>query len=208
MYSYCCICCAIGQAKTYLDGSYCPFNCANYNDVSLSAILRSSYGMPQNCFCDCVTGCFCPCCFVNQLYQTAMKRGPGGASKGRHYNSTPNDSSCTAANYCQSFFCPCCCLPSRIQASTGISWCGSCCCMSELGQSQLLRYQYGIVGSDEVWECWVPCAAHTIFAIALSFFGLSAYAGLLLVPYTAHFQGRVLDYIDKKGDVIGNNYAF
>jgi len=196
----------MGQAKTYLDGSYCPFNCANHSNISVAAILRSSYGMKQDCCCDFWVGVFCPCCFVNQLYQTAMKRGSGGATKGRHNNTNPNETECTAGNCCQSFFCPCCCLPSKIQASTGISWCASCCCMSPLGQSQLLRYQYGVDGSDECWECWVPCSARTIFAIALTFVGLSEYSVVLLTPYTAYFQGRVLDFIDQKGEVNGSRY--
>lgn len=207
MYSWCCHSCAVAQAKSNLDGSYCCFNCCAYNSISLAAILRSSYGMEQNCCCDCMTAFFCPCCLVNQLYQTSIKYGPGGAIKGRHTNLTKNESSCGFGNCCMSCLCPICCLPSKIQASTGIPWCASCCCMTPLGQSQLLRYQYGIEGSDEVWECWVPCAAQTMFTIVLSIFGLSAYAGLLLTPYTAYFQGRVLDFINQKGEVLGNNYG-
>lgn len=164
LFSYCCSCCAIAQARTYVDNSPPIFNFCCMSHVTERWLIRSAYGIPGDACADCYTSFFCPCCAANQAYQTAKERGNPVDNGGRYANVsdfiTPLPApTATAKNYMYS----CCCMPCAVgdmmERAVGMPWYLGCLCTNVPAARNVMRYQYRIKGNDVMEELAVPMAA-------------------------------------------------
>lgn len=170
-YSWLCYWCAKAEARTYLDGSGCLFNLFCMHLAPLRWLVRSAYGIgdvSDPCgWEDCICACFCPCCTVNQLYQTTVAKGNPTTDGGAAFNVnnfSPNSSACDCCMCCYAFFCLPCSVGTIVNDSVGMPWFIGCCCMNIFSARNVLRYQYRIRrltgDSDCLEECFWPCLTY------------------------------------------------
>lgn len=167
MFSYCCSCCAIAQARTYVDNSPPIYNFCCLNHVVERWLIRSAYNIPGDACADCYTSVFCPCCVANQAYQTAKDRGVPVDNGGRYANVNQftipiPPPTATVQNYMYS----CCCMPCAIgdmmERAVGMPWYLGCCCTNVWAARNIMRYEYRIQGNDVLEEVVAPCGAHFV----------------------------------------------
>lgn len=132
MERYCCCCCSCCNC----------FNC-------------------DNCWDDFLTAIFCPCCSVNQLYQTTLHRGNPFPNKGRMYNSNPflvNSPTCEffSCDIFKSFFCIPCLIGDILHETISMPWYMACFMVHPCMMRNFYRYQYRIEGDDECHELCCP----------------------------------------------------
>ena len=151
--SYCCTGCAAAQARTQMDGSSCCFNYCAMNPIVTRWLIRSAYGIPGSEFEDCYMTMCCPCCTINQMYQTTAAYGnptpDGGAVKNQGYFVTQTGN-CSARAFLCSCFCFPCAIASTLQMSMGMPFWFGCCCVGNnfCVARNLVRYQFRIAGDD------------------------------------------------------------
>jgi len=185
IYSYLCCPCAYAEAKYSLDGSQFFFNYTFINCIVDRWLVRTAYGIDGTGVNDMLTACFCPCCSVNQIYQTAWNRGnPIRDYAGFHNNvgafQTPHG--CTCSNCMYGSFCCCCALGTGMERATGMPWWMGCLCVGPCAAHQLMRYQYRIRGSDIGGDLIAPSILF-LLAYILAPITLGASLGILY-PYT------------------------
>lgn len=171
LYSWCCTPCALAEARQYLDGSSCCFNCLCLPLAPFRWLVRSAYNIGDltSCFDDCVLSLCCPCCVVNQLYQTTSTYGNPTSNGGSVFNTSPmsaiqsdnNDSLCGRC-LC-AFFCSPCSIAKILEQSIGMPYMLACCCVNPFVARNFMRYQYRIKpisGSDLMDECFWPVVTY------------------------------------------------
>ncbi len=92
--------CALAQARTNIDGSNCFFNMLCVNPLVIAWLLRSAIGMPQDFLHDLLYFLVCPCCYTNQIAQTAKRHPNPAVDGGSRYNAHPVNSGCAPLEYC------------------------------------------------------------------------------------------------------------
>lgn len=163
--SYCFTNCAAAQARSQMDGSSCCFNMCAMNPVVTRWLIRSAYGIPGSVWEDCLFTMCCPCCAINQMYQTTAAYGnptpDGGAVKntGQFMTQTGN---CTCGTCCYSFFCCPCAIATTLDMAMGMPFWFALCCVGTnfCAARNLVRYQLRIAGDDMCDDyCWPTCLA-------------------------------------------------
>ncbi len=131
----------MAQARTNLDGSNCCFNLLCVNPFVITWLVKSAYGMKQSFKGDCLRFCCLTRCYVNQIYQTTLRRGNPTSDGGAQYNLNPLSKDCcppTCGYCCFSFWCPSCFMATALQKNIDMPYWLACCCVSPIaGQMQL-----------------------------------------------------------------------
>ena len=185
LYSYCCIGCALAQSRTYLDESNCIFNYFFTPLIPFRWMVRSSYGIgsKDEWIEDCALSIFCPCCVVNQLYQTTQRFGNPTSDGGRQKNSYPWVASSITNSTSKSdlfvkFLKSCCCMPCTIaeslERSIGLPCVLGCFCGNLCFAHNVIRYQFRIKN-----ETNFPMEDECVMYLSLSAFNC---LGTLCVP--------------------------
>lgn len=180
-YSWCCPCCAHGRAVEQLDDTPCWLGCCCIiGPITSRWLTRSSYSIPtqetcldhnltcfncENCWDDCLKACFCPCCSINQVYQTTKSRGNVSTRGGRNFNTQPYlhkivFENCNLRDCLCSTFCCCCIQADVLNQSVGMPWYLACCCVHPCAARHIYRYQNRLKGltacDDYLCECCIP----------------------------------------------------
>ena len=118
---------------------------------------------------------FCPCCVVNQLYQTTSQKGNPTTDGGKEFNTNNmlmGDCNFGACMY--ACFCMPCSIGTFLQDSVGMPFLLGCCFFNLFNAKNVLRYHYRLrstAGSDCMEECFLPylmyCCAN-LLALPLS----------------------------------------
>ena len=125
-------------------------------------MVRSAYGIgdPSSCAGDCLLPCICPCCTVNQLYQTTSSLGNPTTDGGFVFNQNSMvGAKCNCFSCLYATFCLQCSLGTVLNKSVGMPWVMGCCCFNLFNARNVLRYQYRLRpqhGSDVMEECFIP----------------------------------------------------
>lgn len=165
MYSWFCSCCAIADSKTALDGSsyWLNFFCLQCQLAPLRWLTRSAYdiGNLDSGIQDILYSMFCPCCTVNQLYQTIQQRKNPSQDGGVDHNSddflSDTDRSCDQC--CEACILQPCAQGKIMSHVVGMPYYLGCLCMNILTVRNVMRYQYRIkptFGGDVYDEILMP----------------------------------------------------
>jgi hypothetical protein len=110
---------------------------------------------------------FCPCCTLNQLYQTIQSRGSVVVDTGSEYHTRSwepvnfnSEGVDVFGTFVYSYFCNPCSNGQAMQMSLGMPFVLGCCCVNSFTAHNLIRYQYRIkpyVQRDFFDECLLPC---------------------------------------------------
>lgn len=108
-----------------------------------------------------MTAVFCPCCSVNQLYQTTLRRGNPFPNKGRIHNVNQflvTSPSCElfSCDLVKSFFCIPCLVGDILHESLSMPWYMACFMIHPCMMRNLYRYENRIVGDDDWSELCCP----------------------------------------------------
>lgn len=165
LFSYCCSCCALAQARSFVDSSPPIFNFCCITQVTERWLIRSAYQIPGDACSDCYTTSFCPCCVANQAYQTAKDFGNPVTNGGRFANVHPFTTrlpppEASVQEYAYSFCCTPCAIGNIMERSVGMPWYLGCCCVNVVSARNIMRYQYRLKGDDVMEELVAPCCAH------------------------------------------------
>ena len=182
MYAYCCTPCALAQARTNLDGTSCCLNFLLGNAISMRWMIRTAYGIQGDECSDCFTTLCCPCCVVNQMYQTTKTLGdPFGPMPGAHMERGQEWASanepCDCGSCCCACFCMYCAQGRILQDSMGMSsWMG-CCCVNPCFARNMVKVHYRVGKADDDCcnDALIPCL------ISLPVGGIAVY------PYLVYF---------------------
>mmetsp|Transcript_27695 Transcript_27695/g.38160 ORF Transcript_27695/g.38160 Transcript_27695/m.38160 type:complete len:259 (+) Transcript_27695:3-779(+) len=196
LYSWLCSSCALAESRTALDGSNCCFNFWCLPLVPYRWIVRSIYdiGDTTNGYEDCYISCFCPCCTVNQLYQTTMTQGNptsnGGA--GFNVNEMASNVGCTCFTCLYTCFCLPCSVGDILKTAYGMPWWMGCCCTNLFFARNTVRYHYRLrttTGTSEFMEeCCYPCLFYffvNLMATLVPFCAPIAYCQWIAIVTTA-----------------------
>ena len=164
MYAYCCTPCALAQSRTNLDGTSCCFNFLLGNAISMRWMIRTAYGIQGDDCSDCCTTLCCPCCVVNQMYQTSKILGdPFGPAPGAHLVRGQEWAGANEPCDCLSCFCACFCLYCTqgrvLQDSMGMSTCMGCCCVNPCFARNMVKVHYRVGKADDDCcnDACIPC---------------------------------------------------
>ena len=151
---------ALSYARSNMDGSSCCFNCVAMNPISSRWLIRKAYGIQGGDFEDVFSAWCCPCCSVNQLYQTTKAYGAPAADAGRQFNTGAFTTQASNENCCRNCMYSLCCCPCAIGTTMSQSvdmpfWMG-CCCVNICMARNVVRYQYRIGGDDCCDDFCVP----------------------------------------------------
>lgn len=99
----------------------------------------------------------CPCCSINQVYQTTLQRGNPFQSHGRSYNVNPFLMTYPQCELCscdifRSFFCIPCVIADILHDSISMPWYMACLFVHPCAMRNLYRYQHHIEGDDDCTE--------------------------------------------------------
>lgn len=122
---------------------------------------------------------------MNQLLQTAYKRGNTSISGGMGHNSREfsfffGTCSNDLSTCCYTTVCIPCATGASLQISTGMPYAMGCCCVTPCAARNIIRYQYRLVGDDMMDELCAPLAA------SLLLFGMFATPLSALPIFSAH----------------------
>jgi hypothetical protein len=148
-------------------------------------LIRTSYAIPtrercqccdfcfdcEGCWDDCLTALCCPCCSVNQLYQTTSQQRPPirpfEEAKGRQFNRLPFlvphprlELNTCCCDLVRSFFCTPCAIGDILHDTLSMPWYMACCTVHPCLMRSLYRYEHRIWGSDDLLEvgcCLLQC---------------------------------------------------
>jgi hypothetical protein len=101
----------------------------------------------------------CPCCSVNQLYQTTRHRGNPFRSHGRSSNVNtflvkyPSCDLCSCDIF-RSFLCMPCTIGDILHDSIAMPWYMACCTVHPCAMRNLYRYHYRVKGNDDCTELY------------------------------------------------------
>lgn len=132
-------------------------------------ITRSAYGIGNSheYIDDCLLSTFCPCCVVNQLYQTTQQFKNPASNGGLQFNTrqfSNLNQNLSASNCLYNTFCPCCAIGRSLNGSIGMPFYLACCCTPLFLARNLTRYQHRIKGevynNDCLTECLLPCVVN------------------------------------------------
>ena len=182
MYAYCCTSCALAQARTNLDGTSCCFNFLFGNAISMRWMIRTAYGIQGDSFSDCYTTLCCPCCVVNQMYQTSKILGdPFGPVPGSHVDRGQAWASANEPCDCSSCFCSTFCMHCTqgriLEDSMGMSCCMGCCCVNPCMARNMVKVHYRVGNADD--DCCNDACIPCLVSVPLG--------GMSLYPYLVFF---------------------
>lgn len=99
------------------------------------------------CWEDCVLMSFCPCCAVNQLYQTTAYLRKPATNVGSRFNTNimaENDKQFTFMNTLYMFCCAPCNMGDALNRAMGMPWFLGCCCTPVCSARNVLRYHHRV----------------------------------------------------------------
>ncbi len=124
---------AIADSRSNLDHSSCYFNLFCINPLVAVWLIRSAYGMKQDLMEDLLYLCCLPRCYVNQIYQTTIRRKVPTTDGGREYNRQQLPNGCCKPT-CRSWSYTCCCpqlvMADAINKAMDMPWFMGCCCLN------------------------------------------------------------------------------
>ena len=114
---------------------------------------------------------FCPCCTINQIYQTTSAKRNPSADGGAPFNTitaVANETGDPFARLVTSCFCLPCSVSNNLHEAVGmphILGCAfmNCCCLNLCLGRNLIRYQFRLKphsGDDCFEECLIPCGIY------------------------------------------------
>lgn len=205
--AYVCCPCALASARSHMDDSSYAFNLAClpvYCIPPVRWMIRTGYDIPGDAWSDCYLSVFCPCCVLNQLLQTAYKRGNtsilgGHDANVREFNfffgACSNDFvSCFYSSVC----CPCS-TGSSLQTALGMPYVFGCCCMTPCAARNVLRYQYRLRGDDISEELLGPIAA------SVALYGLFV-TPLMVLPIISSYSNQIYNEAQYRGKSMHKRY--
>jgi hypothetical protein len=116
-----------------------------------------------------LTAVLCPCCSVNQLYQTTTQHAPPlrYEQRGRQFNLQPFlvprprlECNTCLCDLIRSFFCAPCVIGDILHETISMPWYMACCTIQPCLMRNLYRYEHRIQGSDDLLEvgcCLLQC---------------------------------------------------
>jgi hypothetical protein len=134
-------------------------------------MVRSAYGIgdPSSWAKDCLYPIVCPCCTVNQLYQTTSRLGNPTTDGGFVFNQNPMMvETCKCSSCLHATFCMPCSLGTVLNKSVGMPHLMGCCCFNLFSARNILRYQYRLKphsGSDVMEECFIPYMFYCVLGV-------------------------------------------
>jgi Cys-rich protein (TIGR01571 family) len=171
LYSWCCSCCAMGDIRSQLDGSNYCVGCCCVSIPAMRWLVRTAHNIEGNAHWDCWTGCFCPCCSINQMLQTVQEKGRapvGNVGPEFNLNQRVGFTERAGTDMCwdciYALLCSCCAVGLVMQNVGMPCWFGTFC-VNPFAATSILRYHNRIhsCGDNECWiDCVVPCVAQCI----------------------------------------------
>jgi Cys-rich protein (TIGR01571 family) len=173
--------------------------------LSLRWLARTAYGIPGTASDDLLTGCFCPCCSVNQIIQTTKAYGnppnSGTAFNQRLFTSplvSTDPSSCSTC--LESFCCTPCTIGTIAERGLGMPWWMGCVCLTPCSVRNLIRYHYRLKGNDLMEELCLPCSLYsTASCLALCFYCFSPCICLAMCPTYVSFVSQLSQETETHG---------
>jgi hypothetical protein len=168
-------------------------------------LTRTAYGIPGTASDDFLTGCFCPCCSVNQILQTTKAYG-NPPNSGTVFNQRPftspliSTNSFSLSSLCQSFLCTPCTLGSIAERGLGMPWWMGCLCLTPCSARNLIRYHYRLKGNDLMEELCLPCSLYTTAScLAFFFYCFSPCICIAMCPSYVSFVSQLSQETDLHG---------
>ncbi len=122
---------AMAQARSNMDGSSWLFNLFCINPCVGVWLIKSAYGIDQNCWEDCLSFCLLTRCYINQIYQTTLRRGNPTSDGGSQRNNQPFPPNCcppSCGYCCYGACCPQCMAAQSLNKNINFPcWMGLCC---------------------------------------------------------------------------------
>ena len=205
--AYLCCPCALASARSHMDDSSYVFNLACLPVCCIPPVrwmIRTGYDIPGDAWSDCYLSFFCPCCVLNQLLQTAHKRGNTSILGGhdaniREFNfffgaCSSDPVSCIYSSVC----CPCS-TGNSLHTALGMPFVFGCCCMTPCAARNVLRYQYRLRGDDISEELLGPIAA------SVALYGLFV-TPLMLLPIISSYSNQIYNEVQYRGKSMHQRY--
>jgi Cys-rich protein (TIGR01571 family) len=174
LYSWACCCCAMGDIRSQLDGSSWCVGCCCMSVPALRWLTRTAYNIEGSAHWDCWTGCFCPCCSINQMLQTVKEKGRApfpNVGPEFNLNERVGFSQRAGTDICWDAFyallCSCCAVGLVMQNVGMPCWFGYMC-VNPFAATSILRYHNKIrpCGGNENWiDCFIPCVAQCLNSV-------------------------------------------
>jgi hypothetical protein len=175
------------------------------NPIATRWLIRTAYGIPGSDCSDLLAAWCCPCCSVNQLYQTTKAYGAPTPDAGRLNNTGAFMTQSTNENCCKNCMYACCCCPCALGTTMNNAvdmpfWMG-CCCVSMCAARNIVRYQYRIGGDDCCDDYAVPMM---IGMLTYMLNGVCPCAMFCTMPYFLNIIMKMLGETDTRS-VKGNH---
>jgi hypothetical protein len=195
MFVLCCPIIALASARSTLDGSPICFNLFCVHPLVTIWLIHSAYGIPCTTMDIIELWCFGNC-YINRVFQTVMKHGnPNPNFRGVSKNTAPlNDPccpTCTLPTCCASFWCPCCYSAYKLKQHIDMPMCLGLLFTCPWTAQNILRYQYGVQGSDTGDECILGCFSIMCYPCAFLLYPVISSTKGLLVIQSCEKQGTI-----------------
>lgn len=191
--------CAMGTARSQLDGSDFCVTCFNINPIVLRWATRSAYHIRGELWEDCLLGLFCPCCTINQVLQTTKQYGRPHPTVGPEQHnqvfSVLDNNECFA-NCMYSTFCLPCAIGTSLERSMGMPFILGCCCTNFCIARNLLRYHYRLIGNDCCEDCVAP---YSLFAVTYMCAAFIPCVACCTYPYFVTMVMLMVNEAQKRG---------
>ena len=169
-------------------------------------MIRTAYGIPGDGCNDCMEATCCPCCSVNQLYQTTKTKKNPTSDGGRSFNTNPFESKLGSGD-CGAGCYACCCMPcfvgSTLERSVGMPFCMGCLCTNLCVARNMIRYHYRIRGEDMQEECLTPCFTYICGSFIAQFIPC---IWCCIIPAIVAFGVQLSSETDRKSSISNRRY--